>query len=251
MSDERKVNKTHKNVIGSGYIDKDGIYGIDFIGGIYGDCRDGFEIDKIVKNLLNPEEYDPCGGFTDMRGSFVKDNIRVVTWWTGLLDYFWEIDTYDETVQEKVYEWAGEVYDEYLRAKKSEFFGNTELEKKDESRFVRTHKNVVGFKLGFVEFRYAIAFDQCVYGDYRDGKEIEKILQQILNPEKYDKFDDRDNMDGGFVKDGIEVETWLTGLGDYFWQINISKYDDKEAVRKKVYDWACEVYDEYLKLNKH
>lgn len=180
MSDERKVNRTHKNVIGSKYIDNDGTYGIDFIGGIYGDYRDGFEIDEIVKNLLKPEEYNRCDGLTDMRGSFVKDNIRVVTWWTSLLDCFWEIETYDEAVQKKAYEWAGEVYDEYLRLKKLDLLENAELEKRDESRFVRTHKNVVGFKLGFAEFRYAIAFDQCVYCDYRDGEEIEKILQRQM-----------------------------------------------------------------------
>lgn len=31
------------------------------------------------------------------------------------MDYLWKIDTNDETIQQKVYEWAVEVYDEYLR----------------------------------------------------------------------------------------------------------------------------------------
>lgn len=250
MSDESKVNRTHKNVSGFRFKDNDGKYCISFIGGIYGDYRDGYEMEKIIQSLLKPEKYSGFGGWEDLSGTFVKDNIRVETWWTNLTDYFWEIATDDEAVQKKVYEWAGEVYDEYLRSKKSDLLGNAEFEKKDESRFVRTHKNVVGFKLDFPETRYVIAFDQCVYGDYRDSEEIEKILQQVLAPEKYDKFGERDNMDGGFVKDEIEIETWLTGLGDYFWQVNILNYADKEAVHKKVYEWACEVYDEYSKLKK-
>lgn len=50
-----------------------------------------------------------------MHGSFIKDNVRVDTWWTYLMDYFWQIDTDDEVVQKKVYEWAAEVNDEYLK----------------------------------------------------------------------------------------------------------------------------------------
>lgn len=114
MSDERKVNRTHKNV--NGFING-GKYVIAFNKYIYNNWRDGDEMEKIVQSLLKPDEYSGFGGWEDMSGTFVKDNIRVDTWWTSLMDYFWEIDTDDEAVQKKVYEWACEVYDEYLKLK--------------------------------------------------------------------------------------------------------------------------------------
>ena len=115
MIDESKVNRTHKHVVG--YMSVDGKYKIGFNDYIYNDFRDGDELEKISRKLLKPEESARLGGWDGMSGMFIKDNIRVNTWWDWLLDYFWEIDTDDEAIQKKVYEWAAMVYDEYEKLK--------------------------------------------------------------------------------------------------------------------------------------
>lgn len=112
MSGERKVNRTHKNIVG---FMNGGKYVIAYNEYIYNDCRDGIELEKIVQSILNPEEYSSSGSWCGMSGFFIKDNIRVYTYWNDIMDYFWEIDTDDEAVQKKVYEWACKVYDEYAR----------------------------------------------------------------------------------------------------------------------------------------
>ena len=112
LTDESKINRTHKNICG---FMLSGKYEIAFNEYIYNDCRDGIELEKIVQCALKPEIYDSSGSWCGMSGFFIKDNIRVDTYWNDMLDYLWQIDTDDEAVQKKVYEWACEVYDEYLR----------------------------------------------------------------------------------------------------------------------------------------
>ena len=115
MTDESKVNRTHKNVVG---FMNGGKYEIAYNEYIYNNCIDGIELEKIVQSTLKPEKYDSSGSWCGMSGFFIKDNIRVDTYWNDMMDYFWKIDTNDETVQQKVYEWACEVYDEYLKLNK-------------------------------------------------------------------------------------------------------------------------------------
>lgn len=110
MSDKN----THENVFGVSYM-RDGFYIIGFRELIYDNWRDGVAMYEVLKVLLKPEKYDSFGGLEDMSGSFVKDNIRVDTYWTNMMDCFWKIETDDEAVQKKVYGWACEVYDEYAR----------------------------------------------------------------------------------------------------------------------------------------
>lgn len=117
MTDENKVNRAHKNVVG---FMNWGKYVIAFDEGIYGDDRDAVELEKILQKVLNPEKHDLFGGWDDMMGGFVKDNIRVDTFWTSLMDYFWTIDTDNEAVQKKVYKWACEVSDECLKLQLNE-----------------------------------------------------------------------------------------------------------------------------------
>ncbi len=117
MTGESKVNRTHKNVAGFMLVDK---YVIAFNEYIYNDCRDGIELEKIVQITLKPEKYVSSGSWCGISGFFIKDSIRVDTYWNDMMDYFWEIDTDDEAVQEKVYEWAAAVYDEYLKLKNQE-----------------------------------------------------------------------------------------------------------------------------------
>ncbi|MDE7294027.1 MAG: hypothetical protein K2N72_06355 [Oscillospiraceae bacterium] len=107
-----KVNRTHKNVIGYMNGNK---YKIVFSEYIFDNWRDGDEMEKIIQRLLKPRKYFGFYGWDDQHGSFIKDNIRVYTWWTNMLDYFWEVHTNDENVQNKVYEWAAIVYDEYKK----------------------------------------------------------------------------------------------------------------------------------------
>lgn len=109
-----KSDKTHKNV--NGFMSSEGKYIIAFYEYIYDDWRDGYEMEKIVQNLLKPDKYFGFGGWEDLSGTFVKDSIRVDTWWTNMFDYFWEIDTNDDAVKNKVYEWAVLVYEEYKKA---------------------------------------------------------------------------------------------------------------------------------------
>lgn len=108
MSDKN----THENVFG--YMHK-GFYIIGFRELIYDNWQDGVAMYEVLKVLLKPESYDSFGGWEDMKGTFVKDNIRVDTYWTNMMDCFWEIETDDEAVQKKVYGWACEAYDEYAR----------------------------------------------------------------------------------------------------------------------------------------
>ena len=111
----------------------------------------------------------------------------------------------------------------------------------DESKINRSHKNVVGFMNGN---KYKIVFTEYIFDSWRDGDEMEKIIQQLLKPKKYYDFCGWDDMHGTFIKDNIRVDTWWTNMLDYFWEIAT----DDEVVQKKVYEWACAVYDEYLKL---
>ena len=130
MSDEKKVNSTHKNV--SGFMNGSK-YVIAYNEYIYNDCRDGIELEKIVQSVLNPEKYASSGSWCGMSGFFVKDNISVDTYWNDMMDYFWEINTDDEAVQKKVYEWACEVYDGYLRIFDKENFDQKMSELQDVS----------------------------------------------------------------------------------------------------------------------
>lgn len=109
---ENEINRNQKNVVGFMH---GTTYVISYNKYIYNDCRDGIELEKIVQGTLNPEKYASSGSWCGMSGFFIKDNIRVDTYWNDMMDYFWEIDTNDETVQQKVYEWAVEIYNEYLR----------------------------------------------------------------------------------------------------------------------------------------
>ena len=100
MSDERKVNRTHKNFVG---FRNGGKYVITYNEYIYNDCRDGIELEKIVQSSLKPKEYDNSGSWCGMSGFFIKDNIRVNTYWDYMMDYLWKIETADEAVLIKVY----------------------------------------------------------------------------------------------------------------------------------------------------
>lgn len=111
---DSKVNRTHKNVVG--FTLREGKYVIAFNEYIYDDWRDFIALEEIIRKLLKPDKDYGFGGFDDMHGTFIKDSIRVETWWGSFFDYFWEIDTDDEAVQKKVYDWAAAVYDEYLKS---------------------------------------------------------------------------------------------------------------------------------------
>lgn len=108
MSDKN----THENVFG--YTHK-GIYVIGFRELIYDNWQDGDAMCEVLRVLLKPESYNSIGGWLGMSGSFVKDDIRVDTYWNDMMDCLWKIKTDDEAVHKKVYEWACEVYDEYVR----------------------------------------------------------------------------------------------------------------------------------------
>ncbi|MCH5192749.1 MAG: hypothetical protein J1F11_02235 [Oscillospiraceae bacterium] len=116
MTDESKINRTHKNVVG--HMWHDDVYCIGFTELIYDNFKDFIAFSEIIPDVLDPEECGPFGGLEDMSGSFVKEGIRVDTWWTSLVDYFWEIHTFDEAVHKKVYEWGAAVYDEYVKRHK-------------------------------------------------------------------------------------------------------------------------------------
>ena len=115
MTDESKVNRTHKYI--TGYMNFDGKYIISFKDCIYNDYKDALELEKIYPKVLNPDGFEDFGGFEDFHGGFIKDNIIVHTFWTGNMGYCWEINSNDELVQKIVYEWAAMVYDEYEKLK--------------------------------------------------------------------------------------------------------------------------------------
>lgn len=113
MSDETKINRTHKHVVGF-MGDTKLSYLVCFVVNFDTDEKEAEAIDKTIPDVLNPEEYDRLsGGWFNMSGGFVKDGIKVNTWWDNLYEYFWEIYSVDETVHKKVYEWATMVYDEF------------------------------------------------------------------------------------------------------------------------------------------
>ena len=88
---------------------------IGFEGYIYNDYRDGHALQEVIVDLLKPEVNNGFGGPIDMWGSFVKDGIKVKTYWHEIWDYDWTIDTVDPETEQKVFGWANEVYDEYIR----------------------------------------------------------------------------------------------------------------------------------------
>ena len=93
-------------------------YTIAFNECIYNDYRDGLALDKCARELLQPKVYNALGGLTDMAGYFIKDNIRVDTYWESMFDSYWIADTDDEEIKKKVFEWAVMVNNEYLKLKK-------------------------------------------------------------------------------------------------------------------------------------
>ena len=117
MSDETKINRTHKHVVGF-MSDTKPCYLVCFIVNFDTDDKEAEAIDKTIPDVLNPEEYDRLRCCWDnMTGGFVKDGIKVYTWWDILFEYFWEIYSVDEAMHKKVYEWAAMVYDEYSKLK--------------------------------------------------------------------------------------------------------------------------------------
>ena len=104
------INTKPPNVVG---FVNGAAYEVSFNEYIYNDCRDGIELEKIVKNHLKPEKYDSSGSWCGISGFFIKDNIKVNTYWNDMMDYFWKVYTDNEAVKKKVYDWACEVYDKY------------------------------------------------------------------------------------------------------------------------------------------
>lgn len=81
---------------------------------IYNDRRDGLEYDKIIRSILCPDEIF-FEGEKEMKGYFVKDGVRVDTYWSWERGYIWGIDRYDEDIKKKAVEWGRVVQREHLR----------------------------------------------------------------------------------------------------------------------------------------
>lgn len=109
------VKKKYEPVCG--FMDIKGRYIVDldrYERYIYRDSRDGITLNKIAHDLLCPEK-DCWDGEDEISGYFIKDNIKVNTYWKKGFGYSWKVDTKDEEIKKKVLEWALEVHKEYLR----------------------------------------------------------------------------------------------------------------------------------------
>lgn len=114
--DMSEVRKKYKSV--SGLTDVEGRYIVfleEYDRYIYNDKRDGITFNKIVHDLLRPEE-DRWDGDDEISGYFIKDNIKVNTHWSSWRKYQWITDADDEEIKKKVLEWALVVHKEYLKS---------------------------------------------------------------------------------------------------------------------------------------
>ncbi|MBQ2823927.1 MAG: hypothetical protein IJF18_05050 [Oscillospiraceae bacterium] len=62
-----EINTKPPNVVG---FVNGATYEVLFNEYIYNDCRDGNELEKIVKNLLKPEKYDSSGSWCGISGFY-------------------------------------------------------------------------------------------------------------------------------------------------------------------------------------
>ena len=104
-------------------------------------------------------------------------------------------------------------------------------------------QNIIEYTTG--DGRYKVDFYGYIYNDYRDGIALEEITRKLLKPEIDYGFGGLDDISGSFVKDNIQVYTCWHSCYDYFWEV----YTDDEIVKKRVYEWACKVYEEYKNQN--
>ena len=89
---------------------KEGEIIFSFVG--YDDCDDFMKIYTTIKKLLQPEHLE-CLGFTDIRGYFIKDHIRVRVEYDGMLGNSCIYkDTGNAEDLEKVRGWVKVIWDE-------------------------------------------------------------------------------------------------------------------------------------------
>lgn len=228
-------------------------YTLEFNKYVYDCISDGTLLCETVRALLLPEVFCSFPNSENMSGYFIKDGIKVEMYGIKvelydkyMMNYYWQANTSDRLEEMIVFEWADYIKNEYPKIKRN-FSVSNKVEGKiwsDEmSEVKKNYKPVYGFM--DICGRYIVdldSYNRYIYKDSRDGITFNKIVHDLLCPEK-DCWDGEDEILGYFIKDNIKVNTyWEKGVG-YSWKVDT----EDEEIKKKVLEWAQKVHKEYLK----